>query len=69
MMDLTMLAFELADKYRNPVVILADGFLGLAMETVEMREPVATLPAKPWAITGGCQPAQEYYQLFRNGPG
>ena len=40
MLDLTMLAFELADKYRNPVIILADGFLGLAMEPVEMREPV-----------------------------
>ncbi|HEX78336.1 MAG TPA: 3-methyl-2-oxobutanoate dehydrogenase subunit VorB [Dehalococcoidia bacterium] len=52
MMDLTMLAFELADKYRNPVVVLADGFLGQAMEPVAMREPVAELPGKPWAITG-----------------
>ncbi len=52
MMDLTMLAFELADKYRNPVVVLADGFLGQAMEPVVMREPVKELPDKPWAITG-----------------
>ncbi|MFC2122404.1 3-methyl-2-oxobutanoate dehydrogenase subunit VorB [Bacteroidota bacterium] len=51
-MDLTMLAFELADKYRNPVIVLADGFLGQAMETVEMREPVTHAPEKPWAITG-----------------
>jgi len=51
-MDLTMLAFELADKYRNPVIVLADGFLGQAMETVEMREPVTQAPEKPWAITG-----------------
>lgn len=51
-MDLTMLAFELADKYRNPVVVLADGFLGQAMETVVMREPVTEFTSKPWAITG-----------------
>ena len=38
MMDLTMLAFELADKYRNPVVVLTDGFLGQAMEPVLIRE-------------------------------
>ncbi len=52
MMDLTILAFELADKYRNPVIILADGFLGQAMESVTMREKVARLPEKKWAITG-----------------
>jgi len=52
--DLTMLAFELADKYRNPVVVLTDGFLGQAMEPVVMREliPVTELPGKPWTITG-----------------
>src|SRR5215469_17107890 len=32
MADLTSLAFELADRYRNPVVILADGFTGQMME-------------------------------------
>jgi len=47
-----MLAFELADKYRNPVVVLADGFLGQAMEPVVMREPVTELPSKTWTITG-----------------
>jgi len=52
MADFTMLAFELADKYRNPVVVLADGFLGQAMEPVILREPVKELPDKPWAITG-----------------
>lgn len=52
MMDFTMLAFELADKYRNPVVLLADGFLGQVMEPVIQRRPVAELPPKPWAITG-----------------
>lgn len=52
MMDFTMLAFELADKYRNPVVLLADGFLGQVMEPVIQRRPVVELPPKPWAITG-----------------
>jgi 2-oxoglutarate ferredoxin oxidoreductase subunit alpha len=50
--DLTILAFELADKYRTPVFILSDGFLGQAMEPVELREPVQEFHAKPWAITG-----------------
>jgi 2-oxoglutarate ferredoxin oxidoreductase subunit alpha len=51
-MDLTMLAFDLADKYRNPVVLLSDGFLGQAMEPVQVRPPVTALPPKPWAISG-----------------
>ncbi|MDK2871910.1 MAG: 2-oxoglutarate/2-oxoacid ferredoxin oxidoreductase subunit alpha [bacterium] len=52
--DLTMLAFELADKYRNPVMVYADGFLGQMMEPVELRDPIdlSSLPPKPWAITG-----------------
>jgi len=50
MCDLTMLAFELADKYRNPAVILADGFVGQMMEPVEFPEPVDNFPEKPWAI-------------------
>ncbi len=36
--DLTMLAFDLAEKYRNPVMILADGFMGQMMEAVEFKE-------------------------------
>lgn len=52
--DLTMLAFELADKYRNPVMIYVDGFLGQMMEPVELRDPIdpASIPPKPWAISG-----------------
>ncbi len=52
MMDLTMLAFDLADKYRNPVFVIADGFLGQAMEPVIMRPSVTRFPEKKWAITG-----------------
>ncbi|RKY75408.1 3-methyl-2-oxobutanoate dehydrogenase subunit beta [candidate division KSB1 bacterium] len=50
MCDLTMLAFELADKYRNPVAILADGFIGQMMEPVEFPEAITELPDKPWAL-------------------
>ncbi|HUU46303.1 MAG TPA: 3-methyl-2-oxobutanoate dehydrogenase subunit VorB, partial [Acidobacteriota bacterium] len=51
MCDLTMLAFELADKYRNPVAILSDGFIGQMMEPVSLPRPVETLPRKDWAVT------------------
>src|SRR5271157_4953760 len=52
MADLTALAFELADRYRNPAVVLADGFVGQMMEPVEFPEhPVA--PKLPdWAVAG-----------------
>ncbi|HVO63100.1 MAG TPA: 3-methyl-2-oxobutanoate dehydrogenase subunit VorB [Terriglobales bacterium] len=52
MCDLTMLAFELADKYRNPAVILADGFLGQMMEPIEIEAREIHLPEKPWAVKG-----------------
>lgn len=52
--NLTRLAFELADKYRNPVVILGDGLLGQMMEPVEFPEPIKywKLPKKEYALTG-----------------
>lgn len=52
--DLTTLAFDLADKYRNPVVILVDGVIARMMEPVRLPEPVSPedLPPKPWALTG-----------------
>ena len=52
MADLTMLAFELADRYRNPVVVLADGFIGQMMEPVDLEFHEAVIPAKPWAVKG-----------------
>ncbi len=54
LVDLTVLAFDLADKYRNPVVLLADGALGQMMEPVVLPEEVKleNLPNKPWALTG-----------------
>jgi pyruvate/2-oxoacid:ferredoxin oxidoreductase alpha subunit len=52
MCDLTMLAFDLADRYRNPVMVVADGFTGQMMEAVEFPEPLSELPEKPWAVMG-----------------
>ena len=52
MSDLAYGAFDIADKYRTPVMILGDGMLGQMMEPVELPEPRTELPEKPWATTG-----------------
>lgn len=52
MADYIYRAFDVADEYRTPVMILADGMLGQMMEPVEMPEAVGELPEKPWACTG-----------------
>jgi pyruvate/2-oxoacid:ferredoxin oxidoreductase alpha subunit len=52
MADLTALAFELADRYRNPVVLLADGFVGQMMEPVEFPQQAIEPPHKDWAVEG-----------------
>lgn len=52
--DMTRQAFDLADKYRTPVMILGDGMMGQMMEPVVFPEPIdpASLPVKEWALTG-----------------
>lgn len=51
--DLTNEAFDIADKYRNPVMILADGILGQMMEPVVIKtKDIKTGPDKPWAVSG-----------------
>jgi 2-oxoisovalerate ferredoxin oxidoreductase alpha subunit len=52
MYSLTILAFELADKYRNPAVILTDGFVGQMMEPLEIEEKEIPQPEKAWAVRG-----------------
>ena len=54
MADFVFDAFDLADRYRNPAMILADGALGQMMEKVEFRpyDPSEHIPPKPWATTG-----------------
>ena len=54
LVDLTMDAFDLADKYTNPAMILGDGLLGQMMEAVEFKErSKVELPDKSgWTLTG-----------------
>jgi 2-oxoglutarate ferredoxin oxidoreductase subunit alpha len=53
LVDCMPLAFDLADQYRMPVVVLADGILGQMMEPVAFqRNPGRELPPKDWALTG-----------------
>ena len=56
--DIIYKAFDIAEKYRNPVIIFADGMMGQMMEPVVLPEAkpitkVEDIPTeKPWAITG-----------------
>src|SRR5512147_442053 len=52
MADLTILAFDLADRYRNPVIVMTDGFVGQMMEPIQLTEEEITQPEKPWAVKG-----------------
>ena len=52
MADLTRLAFDLADKYRMPAMLLADGTMGQMMEPVVLPEAEELNVDKPWAVTG-----------------
>jgi pyruvate/2-oxoacid:ferredoxin oxidoreductase alpha subunit len=52
MADLTAQAFELADRYRNPVVLLADGFVGQMMEPVEFQKTPVAPHLPKWAVAG-----------------
>ena len=52
MADLTALAFDLADKYRTPAMLLADGTMGQMMEPVELPGEKTETVEKPWAVTG-----------------
>jgi len=53
MHDFTVLSFELADRYRTPVMVLTDGRLGQMMEPLTLHEgPPPPVPDKPWALTG-----------------
>ncbi len=52
MADYVYLAFDKADEYRTPVMILADGLLGQMMEPVVLPPEKGELPDKPWATNG-----------------
>ena len=51
--DFVQEAFDIADQYRTPVVVLADGLIGQMMEPIEWHPvPRRQLPAKDWAACG-----------------
>lgn len=52
MLDHTMLAFDLSFKYRNPVVVLADGYLGQMTGKVVLPRQTVTPGVPAWAVTG-----------------
>lgn len=52
MFDYTIKAFELSDKYRNPAVIMTDGFVGQMMEPLDIQYREIVAPEKPWAVKG-----------------
>lgn len=62
LVDLTMDAFDLADKYTNPAMILGDGLLGQMMEAVEFkkRQKVKLPDKSSWALTG-CKGREHRY--------
>ena len=55
MLDLTMAAFDLAFKYRNPVIVLADGFLGQMTGKVALPSEMARPQIPGWAVYGDQQ--------------
>ncbi|HZK34712.1 MAG TPA: transketolase C-terminal domain-containing protein, partial [Bacillota bacterium] len=67
--DLVMDGFDIADTYRNPVMILGDGMLGQMMEPVVFKKREGRdLPEKTWATTGhkGDRPRSIINSLFLN---
>ncbi len=53
MVDMVQEAFDIADYYRNPVMVIGDGMIGQMMEPIEFRAPQKReLPVKDWATTG-----------------
>jgi pyruvate/2-oxoacid:ferredoxin oxidoreductase alpha subunit len=55
MCDLTILAFDLADKYRNPACVLTDGFIGQMMEPCTFPPATKGLAERPWAVGPGAE--------------
>ncbi|MFH0876020.1 MAG: 3-methyl-2-oxobutanoate dehydrogenase subunit VorB [archaeon] len=53
MLDFTIKAFDLAFKYRTPVVVTADGDIGHGKEKVMFPNPVSQLRSSPWAVCQG----------------
>lgn len=67
--DLTHRAFDLADKYQIPVIILGDGMLGQMMEPVEFKhEAPKELPVRSNALRGAKGRPSRYIKTFTSKP-
>lgn len=60
--DLIRLAFEKAEEYLTPVLMLTDGALGQMMEGVELPGMLPVDPEKPWALKGMGNGKARYYR-------
>jgi 2-oxoglutarate ferredoxin oxidoreductase subunit alpha len=69
--DLTLLGFELADKYSNPAMILGDGILGQMREPLVLRDPVSYDPGvkSKWALGNSAGRAKHVITSVRLAPG
>ncbi|HWR35253.1 MAG TPA: 3-methyl-2-oxobutanoate dehydrogenase subunit VorB [Clostridia bacterium] len=68
MADLTVLAFELADKYRNPAFLLTDGFVGQMMEPLELEVKDVKEYEKAWAVRGTAETRQNFVSSIQLEP-
>ena len=65
-----MMAFDLGDLYRTPVMVLADGQIGQMMEPITFRrQPQRKLPEKDWTLTGADSRPRRIVHSFLLAPG
>lgn len=66
MVDMVLPAFELAERYRIPVLMLTDAMLGQAYELVHLPPPLQELPPPPpWALAGAFnRPRNKFPEFF-----
>ncbi len=68
--EMVYLAFDLADKYRSPVLVVGDGMIGQMMEPVNLDHlPEPEPPEKPWALTGNTGRGKNVIKSFYGGQG
>jgi pyruvate/2-oxoacid:ferredoxin oxidoreductase alpha subunit len=58
MCDLTFLAFDMADRFRNPAIVATDGFIGQMMEPVDFPAIMIAPPPRPWAVRATAETSQ-----------
>ncbi|HOX37271.1 MAG TPA: 3-methyl-2-oxobutanoate dehydrogenase subunit VorB [Candidatus Brocadiia bacterium] len=72
-MELTKIAFDLADQWRTPTIILGDAQIGQMMEPVIFKgvQPVdvENMPPKPWALTGAKGRPFKFHRSYLGGKG